>query len=121
MWVFSYKPEWLRSPVSTKSSSRGYYRPTGLLWRGSEPGSIYKPAAVEILPRELRDLEQSWEAFRSPDLHKLSAVDAAAKIATHAIHAENPRSIFFATLVFIPSSSRPLRLDWTTDPASLLS
>jgi predicted nucleic acid-binding protein len=28
------------------------------------------------LPCEPRDLEQSWEYFQRPDLHKLSAVDA---------------------------------------------
>jgi predicted nucleic acid-binding protein len=31
---------------------------------------------VEIIPCELRDLEQAWEYFRRADLHKLSAVDA---------------------------------------------
>ncbi|TAK67327.1 MAG: PIN domain-containing protein [Betaproteobacteria bacterium] len=43
-----------------------------LTWKGW----IYKPGTVKILPCELRDLEHSWEYFRRPDLHKLSAVDA---------------------------------------------
>jgi predicted nucleic acid-binding protein len=38
--------------------------------------SIAKPRIVNILPCELRDLEQSWQYFRRADLHKLSAVDA---------------------------------------------
>jgi predicted nucleic acid-binding protein len=38
--------------------------------------SIYKPGIVNVLPCQLRDLEQSWEFFRRADLHKLSAVDA---------------------------------------------
>jgi predicted nucleic acid-binding protein len=31
---------------------------------------------VKVLACDLRDLEQSWEYFRRPILHKLSAVDA---------------------------------------------
>lgn len=42
-----------------------------LAWKDS----IYEPGVVEILPCELRDLQQSWQYFRN-DLHKLSAVDA---------------------------------------------
>jgi len=51
---------------------RNVNRDVALTWKGS----IYKPGTVKILPCELRDLEQSWEYFRRPDLHKLSAVDA---------------------------------------------
>jgi predicted nucleic acid-binding protein len=51
---------------------RNANRDVALTWKGS----IYKPGTVRILPCELRDLEQSWEYFRRPDLHKLSAVDA---------------------------------------------
>jgi predicted nucleic acid-binding protein len=47
-------------------------RDVALAWKNS----IYKPGAVNILPCELRDLEQSWQYFRRADLHKLSAVDA---------------------------------------------
>jgi predicted nucleic acid-binding protein len=43
-----------------------------LAWRDS----IHEPRVVNILPCELRDLEQSWEYFRRSALHKLSAVDA---------------------------------------------
>jgi predicted nucleic acid-binding protein len=31
---------------------------------------------LKILPCDLRDLQQSWEYFRRPDLHKLSAIGA---------------------------------------------
>jgi len=51
---------------------RNANRDVALKWKGS----IYKPGTVKILACELRDLEQSWEYFRRPDLHKLSAVDA---------------------------------------------
>jgi hypothetical protein len=51
---------------------RNANRDVALAWKGS----IYKPGTVKILPCELRDLEQSWEYFRRPDLRKLSAVDA---------------------------------------------
>lgn len=51
---------------------RNANRDVALTWKGS----IYKHGTVKILPCELRDLEQSWEYFRRPDLHKLSAVDA---------------------------------------------
>ena len=51
---------------------RNANRDVALTWKGS----IYKPRTVRILPCELRDLEQSWEYFRRPDLHKLSSVDA---------------------------------------------
>lgn len=51
---------------------RNANRDVALTWKGS----IYKPGIVKILACELRDLEQSWEYFRRPDLHKLSAVDA---------------------------------------------
>ena len=51
---------------------RNANRDVALAWKGS----IYKPGTVRILPCELRDLEHSWEYFRRPDLHKLSAVDA---------------------------------------------
>ena len=51
---------------------RNANRDVALTWKGS----IYKPGTVRILPCELRDLERSWEYFRRPDLHKLSAVDA---------------------------------------------
>jgi predicted nucleic acid-binding protein len=51
---------------------RNANRDVALAWRDS----IYEPDTVKILPCELRDLEQSWEYFRRPDLRKLSAVDA---------------------------------------------
>ena len=51
---------------------RNANRDVALTWKGS----IYKPGTVKILPCELRDLEQSWEYFRRPDLHQLSTVDA---------------------------------------------
>ena len=51
---------------------RNASRDVALTWKEA----IYKPAAVKILPCELRDLDQSWEYFRRADLHKLSAVDA---------------------------------------------
>jgi len=38
--------------------------------------AVYKPGTVNILPCQLRDLEQSWEYFRRSDLYKLSVVDA---------------------------------------------
>jgi predicted nucleic acid-binding protein len=52
---------------------RNANRDVALAWKES----IDKLAALRILPCELRDLERSWEYFRRPDLHKLSAVDAA--------------------------------------------
>ncbi|HJQ55988.1 MAG TPA: PIN domain-containing protein, partial [Vineibacter sp.] len=51
---------------------RNANRDVALAWKES----IYKPGAVRILPCELRDLERSWDYFRRPGLHKLSAVDA---------------------------------------------
>lgn len=51
---------------------RNANRDVALAWKNS----IYRPGTVKILPCELRDLEQCWEFFRRPDLHKLSAVDA---------------------------------------------
>jgi predicted nucleic acid-binding protein len=51
---------------------RNAARNVALTWKES----IYKPGTVNILPCQLRDLEQSWEYFRRADLHKLSAVDA---------------------------------------------
>jgi predicted nucleic acid-binding protein len=51
---------------------RNAVRDVALAWKES----VYKTGAVKILACELRDLEQSWEYFRRPDLHKLSAVDA---------------------------------------------
>ena len=51
---------------------RNANRDVALAWKES----IYKPRTVKILPCELRDLEVSWEYFRRPDLHRLSAVDA---------------------------------------------
>ncbi|MGA8054946.1 MAG: PIN domain-containing protein [Burkholderiales bacterium] len=51
---------------------RNANRDVALAWKDS----IYKPGTVKILICELRDLEQSWEYFRRPELHKLSAVDA---------------------------------------------
>jgi predicted nucleic acid-binding protein len=52
--------------------SRNASRDVALTWKDE----IYKPATVNILPCEPRDLEQSWGYFRRADLHKLSAVDA---------------------------------------------
>jgi predicted nucleic acid-binding protein len=51
---------------------RNANRDVALTWRES----IYKRGIVQILPCELRDLDQAWEYFRRTDLHKLSAVDA---------------------------------------------
>jgi predicted nucleic acid-binding protein len=51
---------------------RNANRDVALAWKDS----IYRRGTVKVLPCELRDLEQSWEYFRRPDLHKLSAVDA---------------------------------------------
>lgn len=51
---------------------RNANRDVALAWKDS----VYKPGVVKILPCELRDVEQSWEYFRRPTLHKLSAVDA---------------------------------------------
>ena len=51
---------------------RNANRDVALTWKES----IYRPGTVRIIPCELRDLQQSWEYFRRPDLHKLSAVDA---------------------------------------------
>ena len=51
---------------------RNTNRQVALAWKEG----IYKPGALNILPCELRDLEQAWQYFRRADLHKLSAVDA---------------------------------------------
>jgi predicted nucleic acid-binding protein len=51
---------------------RNANRDVALAWRES----IYRPGVVRICPCEIADLEQSWDYFRRPDLHKLSAVDA---------------------------------------------
>jgi uncharacterized protein len=51
---------------------RNATRDVALTWKEA----VYKRGTVRILPCELRDLEQSWQYFRRPDLHKLSAVDA---------------------------------------------
>jgi uncharacterized protein len=51
---------------------RNASRDVALTWRDA----IYKPGTVRILPCDLRDLDQSWQYFQRPELHKLSAVDA---------------------------------------------
>jgi uncharacterized protein len=51
---------------------RNANRDVALTWKDA----VFKPGVTKILPCEMRDLEQSWEYFRRPDLHKLSAVDA---------------------------------------------
>jgi uncharacterized protein len=51
---------------------RNANRDVALAWKES----ISKRGTVQILPCELRDLEQSWEYFRRADLHRLSSVDA---------------------------------------------
>ena len=51
---------------------RNASRDVALAWKES----MHTPRAVALLPCELADLEASWEYFRRPDLHKLSAVDA---------------------------------------------
>jgi predicted nucleic acid-binding protein len=51
---------------------RNANRDVALTWKDA----IYKAGTVKILPCELRDLQKSWDYFRRPDLHKLSAVDA---------------------------------------------
>jgi len=51
---------------------RNANRDVALAWKES----IIQPGLLDILPCELRDLQQSWDYFRRSDLHKLSAVDA---------------------------------------------
>jgi hypothetical protein len=51
---------------------RNTNRDVALTWKKS----IYKGGLVKILSCDLRDLQESWEYFRRPGLHKLSAVDA---------------------------------------------
>jgi uncharacterized protein len=51
---------------------RNANRDVALAWKDA----VHKPGTAKILPCELRDLEQSWDYFRRPDLHKLSAIDA---------------------------------------------
>jgi uncharacterized protein len=51
---------------------RNANRDAALAWKDA----VYKDSTLKILPCELRDLEKSWDYFRRPDLHKLSAVDA---------------------------------------------
>jgi predicted nucleic acid-binding protein len=51
---------------------RNANRDVALMWKET----VYQPGIAKILPCELRDLEQSWDYFRRPDLHKVSAVDA---------------------------------------------
>jgi uncharacterized protein len=51
---------------------RNANRDVALAWTDA----VYQAGMVKILPCDLRDLEQSWDYFRRPDLHKLSAVDA---------------------------------------------
>ena len=51
---------------------RNANRDVALTWKDA----LNKAGTVKILPCELRDLEWSWDYFRGPDLHKLSAVDA---------------------------------------------
>ena len=52
--------------------ARNANRDVALTWKDA----VYKAGTVQILPCELRDLERSWDYFRRPELHKLSAVDA---------------------------------------------
>lgn len=51
---------------------RNANRDVALAWKNA----VYEPGRMEILPCELRDLEQSWGYFQRADLHKLSSVDA---------------------------------------------
>jgi len=51
---------------------RNANREVALAWKES----LDRLGTVKILPCAPRDLEQSWEYFRRPGLHKLSAVDA---------------------------------------------
>ena len=51
---------------------RNANRDVALAWKES----IYRPGVVRMLPCEVGDLERSWDYFRRPDLHTLSAVDA---------------------------------------------
>lgn len=51
---------------------RNANRDVALAWKES----IIQPGLLDILPCELRDLQQSWDYFRRSDLHQLSAVDA---------------------------------------------
>src|SRR5215472_902964 len=51
---------------------RNANRDVALTWKEA----VYDPGTVKILPCELIDLEHSWDYFRRPGLHKLSAVDA---------------------------------------------
>jgi len=47
-------------------------RDVALVWKES----IQAPGLVRILACSLKDLDQAWDYFKRPDLHKLSAVDA---------------------------------------------
>jgi uncharacterized protein len=51
---------------------RNANRDVALIWKDS----IYDTGCATILSCDLNDLEESWNYFRRPDLHKLSAVDA---------------------------------------------
>ena len=61
---------------------RNAHRDVALAWKES----IYKPGIVKILPRERRDLEQSWQYFQRADLHRLSAVDAMSFAIMNRVH-----------------------------------
>jgi predicted nucleic acid-binding protein len=51
---------------------RNANRDVAMAWKEA----LDRLAPLQVLPCELRDLEQSWAYFRRVDLHKLSAVDA---------------------------------------------
>jgi uncharacterized protein len=51
---------------------RNANRDVALTWKDA----LDKTGNLKILTCELRDLTQSWDYFRRPNLHKLSAVDA---------------------------------------------
>jgi predicted nucleic acid-binding protein len=51
---------------------RNASRDVALAWKDA----VYQTGIARTLSCELRDLKQSWDYFRRPDLHKLSAVDA---------------------------------------------
>ena len=51
---------------------RNANRDVALTWKEA----VYQAGMVKILACDLRDLEKSWDYFRRPNLHKLSAVDA---------------------------------------------
>jgi|SRR5205814_1482029 len=61
---------------------RNANRDVAVAWKDS----LYRKGTARILPCELRDLEKSWEYFRSNEFHKLSAVDATSFVIMERAH-----------------------------------